>query len=176
MNKKIQKNIHKKGQAEALEWVPRLVVMSIAVVIVVMLVRYYTSRDIQGTDTATAAYLYRIYYDGNIITYVDPETKRAYPGVIDLQKFTDNRLDTVFSGKRRNGESKIASKIILYDKPGNEIKTIYHDKKTYDQYAWTKGVEGGQGAAQREEQFLITIKDGSSEQLGRLHIIIVRPN
>jgi hypothetical protein len=161
----------RRGQAEMLDWFVRLMVMTVAVVIVVMLVRIYADRHVEADQTQRAAYLYRIYYD-DIIMHSD-QSSRVYPGVVDMHLATSERLDAVFIG------GKMASEIVLSPQPGCSIaaRTIYNDKTTYDQYRpWATSLKGSGGATMENRIFPVVLKDAGLRCAGTMDITIVRPN
>ena len=155
-----------------LEWVPRLVLMTVAVVVIAFLVTYYADRDVDEAALARAAYVYRIHY-GNVIMYTDEHTKRVYPGTIDMSKFTSVRLDDVFV--QRTGK-RIASELTLSS--DGVTTTIYNDKRTYDQYLpLAQNAVAGVGSATMETvTWPVTVKTGEERRPGTLKITVVRSN
>jgi hypothetical protein len=164
----------RRGQAEALEWLPRMILLTVAVIVIVMLVRTYVNRDASSAQTATAAYIYRLYYD-DIIMYSDPVTKRVYPGIVDVEKFTTKNLDTVFVEKENPMEpSRMSAKIVLSSNGCGE-HVIYNDKSTYEQYILFIGSDAGRSYVQ-STIFPVTVRSGTMRCKGSLNITAVRPN
>jgi len=158
----------RKGFAEVLEWIPRLLLLLIALTIIVILVRYYADRTIDAADLERNTYLYRIYYD-DIIMFSD-ETGRVYPGIVDIRKFTEKELNDVFGI-----DKKISSCLTLLTSCTTDTP-VCHDKATFDQYLPFArfGTLGPGSATIQETIFPITIHpDGCT---GSLNITIVRPN
>jgi hypothetical protein len=168
----------RRGQAdEAWEWFPRLIMFAVAVVVIVIMVRVYTERDVEAPELARAAYLYRIQY-GDIIMYHDNETRRVYPGIVDMRKFTDERMDATFVKKEPSEDrSMIASQLVLTPMKGCAIpaKTIYNNRKTFELYAHINA-QGQGGATQESDTYPVTARDGGTECGALLNITIVRPN
>jgi hypothetical protein len=168
----------KKGQAEMLDWFPRIILMAIAVIIIVMLVRVYTSRDVEAPDLHRGVYLYRLYYD-DIIMYKDERTGRVYPGVVELPKVTGEKLNRIFSEREPNAEwSKISSLITVTPEQGcgmSELK-VYNNELTYRKFEQQTNWQL-KGAATREDVvFPVTLREGTRTCAGKLNISIVRPN
>lgn len=160
----------RRGQVEGLEWLPRLLLMAVAVVVCVLLVRHYSDQTVDGSQLELSAYLYRLHY-GDVITYVDKDTGRVYPGVIDVEKFTDERLDEVF-GKKNGKYARIASCLSLR---GPEFtKQICNQKATFDRY--DPYAVAGVDAKLLDETWPVVIRDGQKETPGILHLQIVRPD
>ncbi len=112
----------RRAQAEMLEWFPRLILLTIATVLIVVITLYYAGREVDSAQVEMNAHFYRIYYD-DIIMYKDPATGRVYPGIIDKAKFTEQRLTDIFKTKDSTGESRVAScyEVIHFDERGEPI-------------------------------------------------------
>lgn len=168
------------GQAEMLDWFPRIVLMVVAVVVVVVLVNYYSNRDIDASGVERAGLLYRIYFDGNIITYKDPLTGRVYPGIIDIASFDETLLAKKFPGRSAlSGESRVAACLGLSADTGPyQARTICTDKAMVDHYLplAENGMTGPGSATMERVTLPISIKDGASLSPGKLIITVVRRN
>ena len=169
---------NRRGQADMLEWFPRIMMMTVAVIIIVMLVRVYTDRDVDTPDLHRATYLYRLYY-GDIIMYSDPKTMRVYPGIVDVSKVTTEKLDAVFN-ERDPAQvwAKISSRITIIPAEGCAVSVpvAYNNKETFDKFSLLSNVQMAGGATEDDVTFPVTIKDGARTCAGLLNITIVRPN
>lgn len=156
-----------RGQAEMLEWIPRLLMMMVAVLVIALLVRYYSHREIDEAPLARSAYIYRLYYD-DLLMYADPVTKRVYPGVVDLEKFDGRILERTFQGR-------ISSEIVL---TGCHARTIHHNQTMYLQYLplAQAGIAGPGSATMEAAVFPVTIRHRQAACPGMLNITVVRPN
>lgn len=161
----------KRGQAEMLEWIPRLLMLFVAVLVIALLVNYFSDRDIDATEIHTASYFYRIYYDGNLVMHADKDTGRAYPGVVAVEKFTESRLDDLY------GEAPISSKLTLTSTCSGE-KIIYHNQRMYDErIPFARfGTTGAGSATVTEHVIPVTVRSGVGSCPGWLNVTIVRPN
>jgi hypothetical protein len=166
----------RRGQAaEVIPWITRLMLMIVAVVIIALLVRYYANRDVQESEMAKQALFYRLYYD-DIIMYTDEATKRVYPGVVDLQHFTNERLQEVFIPSNR-GVPTLAACLRLLEGE-KELKKICTDEQGYNNFISQARAdwEGPGGATYHAQTLPVSIKDGNTERPGQLEITIVRSN
>ncbi len=156
----------------AMTWLPRLVLFVVAVVVIAMLARYFSQQDIDDAGLQRTSYFYRIYYDGNLITYKDPGTGRVYPGVIDLAKFRGETLDATFGTS-----GSIASMLTLRGACVTQ-QEIYNDKATYEQYLpFARFGTLGPGSATLQEEILpVTIQRPDGRCAGTLNVTIVRLN
>ena len=57
----------------------------------------YNVEKTQCTDTVLEEIMIGKFLYGECFTYVDPEVDRALPGTLDMNKFTQETLDTCFS-------------------------------------------------------------------------------
>jgi len=159
----------------------RLAVMLVATVVIVLLVRVYTNRDADSPALMRGAYLYRVYYDGNIITYADPQTGRVYPGIIDVDRFTTAQLDKTFNERQQGRDfAKIASTMTLSitsQCPYSIAEpTIYNNKDTYTLYSALTGLKGPGGATSENIILPVNARKGAQDCAAQLNITIVRPN
>ena len=155
-----------------LEWFPRLIMLLVAVIVIVMLVRFFAYREVDASELHRASYAYRLYYDNDLLAYRDPVTGRAYPGVVDYARLTERLLDEGYGITGRISSAVTVTGACV------ETRTVYHDKATYDQFIGFArfGTLGPGGATMEERLTPITIIDGSERCAGTLNITIVRPN
>jgi hypothetical protein len=170
--------MNRRAQAEMIEWLPRLILLLVALIIIVVIVAYYANREVDSASTERVARLYRLYYDGNIITYSDPTTKRVYPGVVDLSKFKSESLVAVFTGKSGllNMGYTASCLTLSFDTGPYAQRTICDDKKLYDDFIAQAqiGLAGPQGASMENVTFPVAIRDGAALTSGKLNIVVVR--
>jgi hypothetical protein len=162
----------KRGQVgEMIEWIPRLVVLLVAVIIVALLVRHYADRDVDAAATHRAAYLARLEYDPKFLAWEDPVTGRVTPGVIDATKLTPDRINQAYGVT-----GAIASKINV---SGSCIPPFgdYHDKVTFDRFVPFALLElkGAGGATMERWSIPVTIV-GAERCPGIMTIAVVTPN
>jgi hypothetical protein len=154
-----------------LEWFPRMIMMAVAIIVIAMLVRYYSNRDVDAASMTRAAHLYRLYY-GDVIMYQDGTTKRVYPGIVDMSKFTDERLKEVF-----NTDARLSSCIITKSSECPQYdKTICFNKELFELSSAQASLIGPGGASVETHTYPVTIKDKETTCLGSLNITIARPN
>ncbi|HIH23609.1 TPA: hypothetical protein HA251_01100 [Candidatus Woesearchaeota archaeon] len=172
--------MQRRAQAEMMEWFPRIIMLVVAVIVITVLVNYYSNRDVEGDAVERAAMIYRLYYDGNLIMYKDPLIGRTYPGIIDLERFDEKRLADTYSGRSAlSDESRIAACLELNWTQGrHEPRVICTDRRTFEKYSplAQSGLFGAGGASMERASFPVTIKDKSSLAPGTLTITVVRRN
>lgn len=172
--------MNKRAQAEMLEWFPRLILLTIATVLIVVITSYYAGREVDSAQVEMNAHFYRIYYD-DIIMYKDPATGRVYPGVIDKSKFTEARLTDIFKTKDSTGESRVASCYSLrYAAASESSEKICTDKGMVDHFLPIAENEWiGAGAAKMMRFTMpVTVRDvekGTSEE-AYVEVVVVKRN
>jgi hypothetical protein len=156
-----------------IDWIPRLIVLLVALTIVALVVRSYADRDVDASSTQIAAYLARLERDEKFYLWKDPVSGRSTPGVIDAAKLTPETLNTQY-GITGTIASKVvinASCIALYE--------AYHDKVLYDRFfslAALERITGPGGATLERWALPVTIVNGNDRCAGMMHITVVRPN
>ena len=160
----------RRGQAEMLEWFPRLIMLAVAIVVIALLVRHYANRDVDVANVSIAAHEYRLYY-GDVIMHQENETKRVYPGIVDLRKFSEERLTDTF-----NSDARISSCLVLSSSQCPQFdETICFNRNLYDLHLAQARLEGASGASVRNVVYPVTLRMDAQSCPGFLNITIVRP-
>jgi hypothetical protein len=167
----------RRGQmAESLPWFIRIMMLIAAIVIVVMLVRVYTNRHVESQELHKNTYLYRLYYS-DLIMFSDAKTTRVYPGIVDYNKLTDQRLDETFPKPVEREDAIIASKIVVTPKCSLAPKTAFNNKESFEHFKAFDGTLGGAGGAIQETfTFPVTARQDKTACQATLEITIVRLN
>ena len=155
-----------------LEWFPRLILLTVAVIVIALLVRYYTNRTVESAEVSVASHTYRIYYD-DIIMKSDAATKRVYAGVVDVNRFTEERLNAVFGA-----HNQLGSCLTIKPAPGCGIavEPICYNEDVYLRATAASGQSGGQGALQQTIIFPVTIEKDQERCPATLEIDVARFN
>ena len=161
-------------------FIPKSVYLAIAFLSVVFLLRLLIITNIDTSQTEAKVLTYRIYYSPNILTYIDSDTGRAYPGMIDLQKF--QRLETSANDMdirtmTYGAENRlIAAKLILKNLETNSEDIVFYNKDKYEYWEprVLSTVEGGSGSVKSfTEQKYALIKNADKTQKGILKINVI---
>lgn len=164
--------MNRRAQAEMIEWLPRLIVLLVAVLVIALVVRYYTQRDIDASRTDFAAYLSRLERDPAVYAWTDPSTGRTAPGMIDATKLTPGRLDGALTST-----GTIASRVNI---SGSCIQPFgdYHDQALFERTFPLAAIGiAGVGSATLERRALpVVIVHGAQRCVGTMTILAVRPN
>ena len=155
-----------------IEWLPRLIVLLVAMLVIALVVRYYTQREIDAQRPDLAAYLARLERDPAVYAWSDPYTGRAVSGTVDATKLVDNRLDTALSVT-----GTIASRVNI---SGSCIQPFgdHHDQVLFERsfpFA-AVGVAGAGSATLERRSIPVTIVNGAQRCPGMMTVIVVRPN
>jgi len=152
-------------------WMPRLVFLIIAAILVATVVSYFVVEEASVLQTDAEIFTQRVLYSTNGISYVDPLTSRVYPGVIDLAKFNSikNLEDSVFYGEK---STYLGAKFVLLDMNKKLISSQVHRNNAYRRIA-EQGISGKGGVEVFEKDLYVLINDKGEEKRGFLKIIVV---
>src|SRR3989338_7081814 len=135
---------------ESIIWIPRIIFIIIIMFIVMTLVRTYVATVIETSDIKASMFSNRLIYSANSISYYDESVKRAYPGIIDPNKFSSaDFLDKAIYYGEKNRE--IGAKIVVKDlNEGKELvlfynKVFFKEQKKLVDAKLTEGPGGSRG-------------------------------
>lgn len=175
----------RRGDIDLVEWLPRIILLIVAIIFTIALATYFTERDIPAARAQLASYAFRLHYDSELFTYVDPDIDRAIPGWIDLERFTSQTIERAYA--KEGPYSQLASRMILRSTecgveqlPGqilaSDAMIIYHDEETYKRFAPFVGQGGPGGAEGAEFSYPVTVVNEGTKCPGMLQVNVVRPN
>lgn len=170
----------RKGSFDLIPWIGRFILLGVAMVLIVMMVRFFTERPIDAQDVQTTAVLSRLYYDADVWAYED-SVGRSYPGVFDLEKYKTADIDALFDSKRY-GETftDIAARFTVRSPSGcmMPLEPLYLHETTFNRYyaLAERGVKGGQSATLFNTTWPISFRTGERSCPATIDIIVVRPN
>ena len=164
-------------------WIPKFIFLIIAFLSVIFLLRMLIVNNIDASEAEARILANRIFYSPNVISYSDADTGRAYPGIVDFEKYKKlqnsdvNEIDakTITYGQ---GNQLIAAKLTLQNIETNTQDTIFYNKENYE--FWEprilSTVVGGSGSVNSIiEQRYVLIKNGDKMEKGKLKMqVIVR--
>ena len=111
--------------AEMILWIPRLVFLIAVTIAVIFFIRAHTSRTLDVYDTEANILVTRLVYSPYCLAYKDI---RAYPGIIDINKFTNERAKNCINYEK---DYQIF-KVTLEDLNGEKISEISNTDKIID--------------------------------------------
>ena len=139
--------------------------------------------NIDASEAEARVLANRIFYSPNIISYSDADTGRAYPGIVDFERYKKlqnvdaNEIDTKTIAYGQ-GNKLIAAKMTLQNFETNAQNIVFYNKENYE--FWEprilSTVVGGSGSVKSiTEQRYILIKNGDKMEKGILKMqVIVR--
>jgi len=137
--------MNKKGlfSEDAVFMILNLLLLIIVAVFLVFLINLFTVQELDIQRLEAEVLKDRILYSKNCISFYDSEIDRSYPGIIDMEKFSEENLKNClfFVEENRN----IATKLTLLNPNNEEIKTIYYNKEWYDKWLPLIGIPGPGG-------------------------------
>lgn len=109
----------------------RMVFIAIIFIVVYLFTAAWIGQKIDIQDVKNLILVKRILYSPDSISYVDPDTGRTFPGIIDLDKFNDEILNKSFNLDKSN----TAAKLELKNLDTNETNITYLNQKWYERWA-----------------------------------------
>lgn len=164
-------------------WIPKFIYLIIAFLSVIFLLRLVILTNIDASEAEARILTNRIFYSPNVISYYNPDIGRAYPGIIDFEKYKRlqnvdiNEVDTKTIAYGQSNKL-IATKLTLENIEANTQDTIFYNKENYE--FWEprilSTVVGGSGSVKSiTEQRYVLIKNGDRLEKGILKMqVIVR--
>ncbi|MBI2670985.1 hypothetical protein HYX18_03345 [Candidatus Woesearchaeota archaeon] len=118
----------KKGviSAEVLVWLYRLLMLVFVVMFIYLIINAYLTRSIDTNYLEASVLFSRLIYGNNCILY-NNEIKDQ-PGILDLNKITENDLNKCFSIKNRD----IGFDVKLLSDDGQVLKDVIINKDFFD--------------------------------------------
>ncbi|MFA5797772.1 MAG: hypothetical protein WC916_07120 [Candidatus Woesearchaeota archaeon] len=168
MSKRISNQMrnNRKGQAEyLLENAFRIGFLMIALLAFFLLITYYINNKADTRLLQAETFANRIVYS-DAIMYQDEKTFRIYPGIVDLAKVNDTRLDKSIS---YSATRHAAAKIKIVSKPQQDgtaifIKDAYINRNTFENLynMITARIYGKGSGIQVIKEFPVTCYDTTS--------------
>lgn len=107
---------------ETLLWSARLVFLIVVAFSVFFVVSSHARREIKIEEFEMDILITRLVYSPSCLVYND---SRGYPGVIDLEKFIEDRLGNC------SYRDDLSAKLVLIDLDGNEVAKIFKNKDEF---------------------------------------------
>ncbi|MBW3022880.1 hypothetical protein KY308_02155, partial [Candidatus Woesearchaeota archaeon] len=91
--------MHKKaiGAYDIVYWSFRILFILIMFSAIIFLARVYENQTIDTSYSEAVIFIRYMLYNPNSLPYVDPESGRAYPGTVDISKFSSAQLESAMS-------------------------------------------------------------------------------
>lgn len=154
--------------------IPKLIMLILVFFIVIAIINVYRVDKLDVQQIESSLLLDRILYSRNCISYVNPDTTRSYPGIIDLNRFSSDNLESCLYYEDENRNN--AAKLILEDLDGNSIKTVFYNKKWYENWYPLIGISGSGGTKLFSERNYVLIKEDDGLKKAKLITYTIIPN
>lgn len=177
MDKKAQEDAV--GIMDMMEWLPRIAVIVILIFIVHGLVSIGIKNEVDIFDAESEMIIQRLMYSRDSFTYHDADIDRLYPGMLELDKFTEQTLYSMFNPAGDDGHLALRLTLAIWTKSGqqSDVKQIYLNKENFDKWIVLTGFLGRGGKKLRTETFQVTALGQNNQKfIGDLKIEVVMPN
>jgi len=117
--------------ADVFSWIPKLLLLSAALLVLMGLVHLYVVTRIDTTDAETFVFINRVTFSPHGISFYDEDIGKSYPGIIDFDKFNGEVLKKSIDLPTNR---IIAARLSLNELDGKNLKDAYFNKEWY--YNW----------------------------------------
>jgi len=105
---------------ETIKMLPRIFLAGFVLFFIFLILGVYLARDVRTEELEHSLLIKRLFYDQNCFSFTD---ERSYPGIIDLNKFQEERLEKCAF------KEKIGYRLDLKEMNGDSIKSVEVNKK-----------------------------------------------
>ncbi len=159
--------MHKKGFVvwDIAIWVYRFLYMILVILMTVFFVNVMYTSEVNIQGTASGVYTQQFLYSRNSISYEDPLTLRAYPGIIDIERLNTSRLSEAFVLENKE---LFGARFTLKQFPETEnlVAQAYYNQQWFERVAplSTLSVQGPGGAYLVTQNYLVRYLDATHEE------------
>jgi hypothetical protein len=169
---------NKKGDVGAEEWleqIPYIILTAVVMIGIFVLVQYYVNLSVNVKPIQREVILNRMMYSANSIMYTDNVTGIVYPGIINLDNFTNQTLDQSIT---YSYERQLAARLSLYNSEKELIRTAYLNGVWFNRLAplALSMISGAGSAAIYYRAMPVVYRENGVNQAGFLEIEILIPN
>lgn len=163
------------GAEEWLEQIPYILLTMAVMSGIFLLVNMFINLSVNVRPLQREIFVGRLMYSPNSIVYADNVTGIVYPGVIDLEQFDNNTLDSLIA---YSYERQVAAKLLLYDQEKELVKTAYLNGLWFNRLEplARNRVEGEGSARMYTKSMPVVIQDKGVYTPGFLKIEMIFPN
>lgn len=168
--------MNKKGTLgfDVINTIPRLIYTIVCIAIIVLMARtFFMINDTSSSDVEIRGISERFYFSG--ITYQDQDTKRIYPGEIDISKFNENKIQQTlcYDEKECSTNKHVAAKLTL--NYSNKEKTVVLNEFNYKNWKILSDTkfEGFGQIKKGEYSYPVLVKTKNESIQGTLKTIIL---
>lgn len=162
-------------------FIVKLIFLMFVLFSVVFIIRSHIKTEFNVFDARADLFFQRIIYGRNVISYIDENTGRSFPGIVDLEKFRNENIDDILQQSLFYGEEnrQVGAKLTLTDFDGNIDEEIKYNEEffTEKEVLVRAGWPAGRGGVKSKDYHLyVLIKDGDKLTEGKLDTIIIIQN
>jgi hypothetical protein len=165
---------------EMLMWVPRIVFLVAVMFAVAFLVKSHITTTIDISEARANIFVNRAIYSQSDISYFDSSTGRAYPGIIEMQKFKEHAGELLeksiyYSEKNR----EVGARFLLKNLESSEEAEAFYNEEFFREQkkiAASGFTEGPGGARLYVKNYNVLILIDGSLYKGLLTIEVAIPN
>lgn len=150
-------------------WFKRIAFAIIAFVLIVTLFELYDHVKINSFNAESEIFIYRTLYSPHGLSYHDLISGRTYPGIIDLDNFKNNSLQTSVN---YGTDNLVGAKITLKHLDGTAIESVIYNPQTYERIE-ERGISGPGGVDTMQKQIYVLINSKGKTMQGIIEYSLV---
>ena len=156
----------------ALIW--RLIYILIIVVTIRVVVMHFIAVNIDVREAEGKILINRFIYSPDCISYANNEIGMVYPGIIDLQKFSQKTLENcVYYGERND---YAAANLTLHFLDTSGDMSVIYNQLGYDVWLPRVNMAGPGGAKAFYDSRYVLVRDNNNLRRAVLDIEVITPN
>ncbi len=163
----------KKADANIFMMIVRFIFVGIILLTVFMFIRISISHSFDTQETEANIISARLFYQPDCFIYQDPDTNRFYPNIIDLNQFTDDRINSCYS--MRNDSGYYAFRAMLFDASNNQIKNITFNSVKFNLYENLYSSTSGKVIDRFIKEIYVQYKESGNIKQGKIVIELYIP-
>ena len=154
--------------------IPRLVFMIVATLTVVMMIKTFLAVNISVSEAEANILMTRLVYSPYCLSYVNPDTGRAMPGLVDINKLNKDRLERCVNYGENN--DYVAAKITIDYMDGGQSEERIINEMGYKVWDPIAGREGPGGANYFVNSYYVLVIDRGKMRQAVLGIEVLNTN
>ena len=162
----LQTKMNKKAISfDMLQWMMRLLFLTVVIFSVVLLLNAYTTKKLDVKELQAEILINRLILSPDGISKYDYVSGRSIPLVIEdlsLQESKDKMEQKLMQTINYDKKNFIAAQMEIFENQEIILVTFYYDKATYENIAPRTWMEGIGGALKYERIFPVIYKDKSA--------------
>jgi len=166
--------MNKKAQIlDMMAHIPKMIILAVIIFVVYSLITSGIRNEINVFNAESELIIQRLLYSKEGLSYYDPDINRLMIGTIDINKFSDNSLQSMLGFNTL--DQHLAARFTLSTE--KEKKYAFINQEWFFKWLPLTGKLGVGGKGIQKEDFPVMIRNAEgTQEYGRLLIEVILPN